>query len=219
MNSWSQDYCGMFHSSLSRATRSDWHGQVEYFLLFCQNYTSVWPCRHIRFQYLNQMTWAYHTLGWSSTKQKMRVIEHVKYWRLLQNGNSGLKRSCAKSTTMSADVASINNRGWSKKKKKSVSGQQRNFLEENVNYWKKKDGSQSRIEMSMLRKFGMSTKIRRNFYSCIVESVLTNGNTVWYGSFTAANHKRLQRVVKTARVSHQDSTALSAQQLPPESPS
>ena len=49
-----------------------------------------------------------------------------------------------------------------------------------------------------LRKFGMAPKILSNFYSCIIESVLTTCITVWYGSSTVWDHKRLQRVVKTA---------------------
>ena len=50
-----------------------------------------------------------------------------------------------------------------------------------------------------LRKFGMSSKILSNFYSCIVESILTSCITVWYGSITAMDRKRLQRVVKNAQ--------------------
>ncbi|KAK3565148.1 hypothetical protein QTP86_000363 [Hemibagrus guttatus] len=49
-----------------------------------------------------------------------------------------------------------------------------------------------------LRKFDMSPKILNNFYSCVLESVLTNCITVWYGSTTVSDHKHLQRVVKTA---------------------
>uniref|UniRef100_A0A8C8DGK4 Reverse transcriptase domain-containing protein n=1 Tax=Oryzias sinensis TaxID=183150 RepID=A0A8C8DGK4_9TELE len=49
-----------------------------------------------------------------------------------------------------------------------------------------------------LRRFGMSPKILSNFYSCMVESILTSCITVWYGSSTAMDRKRLQRVVKTA---------------------
>ncbi|KAK2899372.1 hypothetical protein Q8A73_012501 [Channa argus] len=48
-----------------------------------------------------------------------------------------------------------------------------------------------------LRKFGMSPKILSNFYSCVIESVLTNCITVWYSSTTVMDHKCLQRVVKT----------------------
>ncbi|KAK2884332.1 hypothetical protein Q8A73_020806, partial [Channa argus] len=50
-----------------------------------------------------------------------------------------------------------------------------------------------------LRKFGMSPKILSKFYSCVIESVLTNCITVWYGSSTAMDRKLLQRVVKTAQ--------------------
>jgi hypothetical protein len=50
-----------------------------------------------------------------------------------------------------------------------------------------------------LRRFGMSSKILNNFYGCVVESVLTNCITVWYGSTTVMDRKRLQRVVKTAQ--------------------
>ncbi len=49
-----------------------------------------------------------------------------------------------------------------------------------------------------LRKFGMSPRVLSNFYSCVVESVLTSCITVLYGSTTARARKRLQRVVKTA---------------------
>ncbi|KAI4904809.1 hypothetical protein NFI96_000064 [Prochilodus magdalenae] len=49
-----------------------------------------------------------------------------------------------------------------------------------------------------LRKFGMSHRILSNFYSCIIESILTSCITVWYGSTTLKDRKRLQRVVKTA---------------------
>ncbi|KAI4876407.1 hypothetical protein NFI96_004026 [Prochilodus magdalenae] len=51
-----------------------------------------------------------------------------------------------------------------------------------------------------LRKFGMSPRILSNFRknSCIIESILTSCITVWYGSTTVKDRKRLQRVVKTA---------------------
>ncbi|KAI4884846.1 hypothetical protein NFI96_004895, partial [Prochilodus magdalenae] len=49
-----------------------------------------------------------------------------------------------------------------------------------------------------LRKFGMSHRNLSNFYSCIIESILTSCITVWYGSTTVKDRKRLQRVVKTA---------------------
>ncbi|KAK3521919.1 hypothetical protein QTP70_020038 [Hemibagrus guttatus] len=49
----------------------------------------------------------------------------------------------------------------------------------------------------------MPLKILNNFYSCVIESVLTDCITVWYGSTTMRDHKYLQREVN-------DSTALSA---------
>ncbi|XP_067379202.1 uncharacterized protein [Channa argus] len=45
----------------------------------------------------------------------------------------------------------------------------------------------------------MSPEILSNFYSCVIESVLTNCITVWYGSTTAMDRKHLQRGVKTAQ--------------------
>ena len=49
-----------------------------------------------------------------------------------------------------------------------------------------------------LRKFGMSPEILSNFYSWIVESILTGCITAWYSSTSALNRKRLQIMVKTA---------------------
>ncbi len=50
-----------------------------------------------------------------------------------------------------------------------------------------------------LKKFGLSSKILRQFYSCTVESVLTGCITVWYGNCTTLNRKALQRIVQTAQ--------------------
>ncbi|CAM4275437.1 unnamed protein product [Leuciscus chuanchicus] len=61
-----------------------------------------------------------------------------------------------------------------------------------------KKGQQRLYFLRRLRKFGMSTKILKNFYSCVVESVFTSCITVWYGNTTTKDRKRLQRVVKTA---------------------
>ncbi|XP_034047300.1 RNA polymerase I-specific transcription initiation factor RRN3 [Thalassophryne amazonica] len=44
-----------------------------------------------------------------------------------------------------------------------------------------------------LRKSGTAPKILSNFYSCIIELVLTTCITVWYGSSTVWESKRLQR--------------------------
>ena len=48
-----------------------------------------------------------------------------------------------------------------------------------------------------LKKWGLSTKMLKNFYSCIVESVLTGGITIWYGNTTDYDRKALQRVVNS----------------------
>ncbi len=50
-----------------------------------------------------------------------------------------------------------------------------------------------------LRKFGMSPRILRSFYTCTVESILTGCITAWFGNSTAGNRRALQRVVRTAR--------------------
>ena len=49
-----------------------------------------------------------------------------------------------------------------------------------------------------LKGFGLSTSVLLKFYRAVVESVLTLSITVWYGSATVCDRKRLERVVKTA---------------------
>uniref|UniRef100_A0AAQ4Q545 Reverse transcriptase domain-containing protein n=1 Tax=Gasterosteus aculeatus aculeatus TaxID=481459 RepID=A0AAQ4Q545_GASAC len=58
--------------------------------------------------------------------------------------------------------------------------------------------AQLRLYFLRLRKFGMSPKILSNFYSCIIESILTSCITVRYGSTSTMDRKRPQRVVRTA---------------------
>ncbi|KAI3356741.1 hypothetical protein L3Q82_003416 [Scortum barcoo] len=48
-----------------------------------------------------------------------------------------------------------------------------------------------------LRKFGMSQRIQKTFYTLVIESILTSWVTVWYGNSTAADRKLLQRVLET----------------------
>ena len=50
-----------------------------------------------------------------------------------------------------------------------------------------------------LKKAHLSPQILENFYRCTIESILTNCISVWYGSCSVADRKRLQRVVKTAQ--------------------
>ncbi|KAI4892451.1 hypothetical protein NFI96_008743, partial [Prochilodus magdalenae] len=50
-----------------------------------------------------------------------------------------------------------------------------------------------------LKKVHLSPRILVNFYRCTIESILTNGISVWYGNCCAADRKTLQRVVKMAQ--------------------
>ncbi|KAI4885796.1 hypothetical protein NFI96_001160, partial [Prochilodus magdalenae] len=50
-----------------------------------------------------------------------------------------------------------------------------------------------------LRRVNQPQQLLCNFYRSTVESILTSCITVWYGSPTSAEHKVLQRVVKTAQ--------------------
>ncbi|KAI4888889.1 hypothetical protein NFI96_000986, partial [Prochilodus magdalenae] len=50
-----------------------------------------------------------------------------------------------------------------------------------------------------LKKVHLSPRILLNFYRCTIESILTNGISVWYGNCCAADRKALQRVVKLAQ--------------------
>ncbi|KAI5615474.1 gastrula zinc finger protein XlCGF28.1-like [Silurus asotus] len=50
-----------------------------------------------------------------------------------------------------------------------------------------------------LKKSHLSPRILTSFYRCVIESILTNSITVWYGGSTVCERKALQRVVKTAQ--------------------
>ena len=50
-----------------------------------------------------------------------------------------------------------------------------------------------------LKKFRVSPRILRAFYSSTIESILSSGTTAWFGNCTAAEQRSLQRVVKTAQ--------------------
>ncbi len=50
-----------------------------------------------------------------------------------------------------------------------------------------------------LREAHLSPHILLNFYHCTIESILTNGITVWHGNCIVLDQKALQRVVKTAQ--------------------
>ncbi len=62
-----------------------------------------------------------------------------------------------------------------------------------------KKGPQRLFFLRLLKKFGLSSKILKQFYSCIVESILTGCITAWYGKCTALNRKAMKRIVQTAQ--------------------
>jgi hypothetical protein len=45
----------------------------------------------------------------------------------------------------------------------------------------------------------MGPQILKRFYSCTIESILTDCITAWYGNSSASDHKALQRVMQTAQ--------------------
>ena len=49
-----------------------------------------------------------------------------------------------------------------------------------------------------LRKFNLPQELLKQFYSAIIESVLCTSITVWFGSATKSDIRRLQRTVRTA---------------------
>ncbi|KAK3530768.1 hypothetical protein QTP70_000792 [Hemibagrus guttatus] len=49
-----------------------------------------------------------------------------------------------------------------------------------------------------LRKFNLPQELLTQFYSAVIESVLCTSITVWFGSATKSDIRRLQRTVRTA---------------------
>ncbi len=52
--------------------------------------------------------------------------------------------------------------------------------------------------LRQLRKFNLPQELLKQFYSAIIESVLCSSITVWFGSATKTDIRRLQRTVRTA---------------------
>ncbi len=52
--------------------------------------------------------------------------------------------------------------------------------------------------LCQLRKFNLPQELLKQFYSAIIESVLCSSITVWFGSATKTDIRRLQRTVRTA---------------------
>ena len=69
--------------------------------------------------------------------------------------------------------------------------------EENINYILKKT-QQRMYFLRQLKKFGLRREILVQFYIAVIESVLCFSLTVWYGSTTKDQRRRLNRVVRNA---------------------
>ncbi|KAK3513338.1 hypothetical protein QTP70_012367 [Hemibagrus guttatus] len=52
--------------------------------------------------------------------------------------------------------------------------------------------------LRQLRKFNLPQELLTHFYSAVIESVLCTSTTVWFGSATKSDIRRLQRTVRTA---------------------
>ncbi len=52
--------------------------------------------------------------------------------------------------------------------------------------------------LRQLRKFNLPQELLKQFYSAIIESVLCSSITVWFGSATKTDIRRLQRTFRTA---------------------
>ncbi len=61
-----------------------------------------------------------------------------------------------------------------------------------------KKGQQRLYFLRQLRKFNLPQELLIQFYSAIIESVLCSSITVWFGSATKTDIRRLQRTVRTA---------------------
>ncbi len=61
-----------------------------------------------------------------------------------------------------------------------------------------KKAQQRQYFLRQLRKFNLPQELLKQFYSAIIESVLCSSITVWFGSDTKTDIRRLQRTVRTA---------------------
>ena len=62
-----------------------------------------------------------------------------------------------------------------------------------------KRAQQNLFPFRRLKRFGMGPQILKRFYSCTIESILTDCITASYGNCSASDHKALQRIVCTAQ--------------------
>ncbi|KAK3553454.1 hypothetical protein QTP70_003497 [Hemibagrus guttatus] len=69
--------------------------------------------------------------------------------------------------------------------------------EQNIRSLTKK--AQQRMHfLRQLKKFLLPVKMLVNFYTAIIESVLTSSITVWFAAATARDKAKLQRVIHSA---------------------
>ncbi|KAK1805735.1 hypothetical protein P4O66_001999 [Electrophorus voltai] len=61
-----------------------------------------------------------------------------------------------------------------------------------------KKARQHLYHLRCLRDFRLPSKVLRNFYTCTIESILTENITVWFGNSTKQDRQALQRVVRSA---------------------
>ncbi len=61
-----------------------------------------------------------------------------------------------------------------------------------------KNAQQRLYFLRQLRKFNLPQELLKQFYSAIIESVLCSSITVWFGSATKTDIRRLQRTFRTA---------------------
>ncbi|KAL3053261.1 hypothetical protein OYC64_005740 [Pagothenia borchgrevinki] len=52
--------------------------------------------------------------------------------------------------------------------------------------------------LRQLKKFNLPKTMMVNFYTSIMESILTSSFTIWYAAATAKDKSRLQRVIRSA---------------------
>ena len=61
-----------------------------------------------------------------------------------------------------------------------------------------KKAQQRMYFLRQLRKYKLPQDVLVQFYTAVIESVLSNSITVWYGSATKKETHRLQRIIKSA---------------------
>ncbi|KAK3558597.1 hypothetical protein QTP86_021668, partial [Hemibagrus guttatus] len=72
--------------------------------------------------------------------------------------------------------------------------------EQNISYLTKK-AQQRMYFLQQLKRFLLPVKMLANFYTAIIESILTSSITVWFAAATARDKAKLQRVIHSAEKS------------------